>query len=90
VDARDKLLERLRRSPFGWNQNHLRRLYVAYGFEVLEGARHLIVRHPEHSDLVTTVARHGELAPAYARTAIRLVEEVMRRRGMMSEGGDRR
>ena len=66
----------------------LRRLYRAYGFEVREGTRHLVVRHPEHHDLVTTVARHDELPPAYARTAVRLIEEVIRRRGMMSAGGE--
>ena len=84
----DKLLTRIRRTPFGWGQEDLRRLYVAYGFEVREGARHLVVRHPDYRDLVTTVARHDQLPPAYARTAVHLVEEVIRRRGMMSEGGD--
>ena len=86
MDPSDKLLERLRRTPFGWGPDDLRRLYVAYGFQVREGARHLVVRHPEHSDLMTTLARHNELPPAYARTAVRLIEEVIRRQGMMSEG----
>lgn len=88
MDAADKLLARIRRTPFGWGQDDLRRLYVAYGFQVHEGARHLVVRHPEQRDLVTTVARHDELPPAYARTAVRLIEEVIRRRGMMSEGDE--
>jgi hypothetical protein len=78
----------MQRTPFGWGADDLRRLYMAFGFNVREGARHLVVRHPEHRDLLTTVARHDELPPAYARTAVRLVEEVIRRRGMMSEGGE--
>jgi hypothetical protein len=41
--------------------------------------RHIVVRHPDHPDLHTTVARHQELAPAYARTAVRLVTELLRR-----------
>jgi hypothetical protein len=87
VDSGGKLLDRMRRTPFGWSQDDLRRLYEAYGFEVRQGARHLVVRHHEQRDLVTTVARHDERPPAYARTAVRPIEEVMRRRRMMSEGG---
>lgn len=88
MDAGDKLLGRIRRTAFGWGQDDLRRLYVAYGFEVREGARHLVVQHAEYRDLVTTLARHDELPPVYAKTAVRLIEEVLRRRGMMSEGSE--
>jgi hypothetical protein len=73
------LLKRMQQSPFGWGQDDFRRLYRAYGFEVIEGGRHIVVRHPDHPDLNTTVARHQELAPAYARTAARLIEELLRR-----------
>lgn len=83
----EKLLERMRRTRFGWGQDDFRHLYRAYGFEVIEGVRHIVVRHPDHPDLNTTVARHEELDPAYARTAVRLIEELLRRRGMISEGG---
>ena len=83
-----KLPARVRRTPFGWGQDDLRRLYLACGFEVRQGGRHLVIRHPDHPDLVTTVARHDELPPAYARTAIRLIDELMRRQGMMSEGSE--
>jgi hypothetical protein len=65
----EKLLERMREARFGWGQDDFRRLYRAYGFEVVEGARHIVVRHPEYPD------------PAYARTAVRLVDESLRRRG---------
>ena len=88
MDRADKLLARLRRTPFGWGQDALRRLYLAYGFEVREGGRHLVVRHLVHHDLVTTVARHDDLAPAYARTAVRLIDELIRRRSIMTEGSE--
>lgn len=83
----EKLLERMRQTRFGWGQHDFRRLYRAYGFEVIEGKRHIVVRHPDHPDLNTTVARHDELDPAYARTAVRLIEELLRRRHTISEGG---
>jgi hypothetical protein len=73
------LLKRMQQSPFGWGQDDFRRLYRAYGFEVIEGGRHIVVRHPDHPDLHTTVARHHELAPAYARTAVQLITELLRR-----------
>ena len=73
------LLRRMQQTPFGWGQEDFRRLYRAYGFEVIEGKRHIVVRHPDHPDLNTTVARHQELPPVYARTAVRLIEELLRR-----------
>jgi hypothetical protein len=73
------LFTRMRQTPFGWRQDDFRRLYRAYGFEVMEGRRHIVVRHPDHPDLTTTVARHQELPPAYARTALRLIGELLRR-----------
>ena len=33
------LLKRMQQSPFGWGQDDFRRLYRAYGFEVIEGSR---------------------------------------------------
>ena len=73
------LLRRMRQTPFGWEQDDFRRLDRAYGFAVIEGRRHLVGRQPNYPDLDTTVARHQELAPAYARTAVRLIEELLRR-----------
>ena len=70
----------MRQTRFGWGQDDFRRLYRAYGFEVIEGGRHIVARHPEFPDLNTTVARHDELDPAYARTAVRLIDELLRRK----------
>ncbi len=83
------LLKRMQRTPFGWGQDDFRRLYRAYGFEVIEGTRHIVVRHPDHPGLSTTVARHQELPPVYARTAVRLIAELLRRtakRGSQERG----
>lgn len=76
----------MRLPRFGWGQDDFRRLYRGYGFDVTEGARHIVVRHPEFPDLNTTVARHNDLDPAYARTAVRLIDELLRRRGGTAEG----
>ncbi len=77
----------MRKTRFGWGQDDFRRLYRAYGFEVIEGARHIVVRYPDYPDLITTIARHDDLDPAYARTAVRLIEELLRRKGILLEGG---
>ena len=79
----------MRQTRFGWGQDDFRRLYRGYGFEVTEGARHIVVRHPEFPDLNTTVARHNDLDPAYARTAVRLIDELLRRRAAPTEGEHR-
>jgi hypothetical protein len=80
------LFTRMQQTSFGWGQEDFRCLYRAYGFEVIEGRRHIVVRHPDYPDLHTTVARHQELAPADARTAVRLIEELLRR---MAERGSK-
>lgn len=73
------LLGRMQQTPSGWGQEDFRRLYRAYGFDVIEGKRHIVIRHPDHPDFHTTVARHQELPPVYARTAVRLIAELLRR-----------
>ena len=85
------LLKRMQQTPFGWGQEDFRRLYRAYGFEVIEGKRHIVVRHPDHPDLNTTVARHQELSPIYARMAVRLVAELLRRstKGSLKKRGNK-
>ena len=72
------MARRTSRSRRAWTSRTM--LYRAYGFEVIEGGRHIVVRHPEFPDLNTTVARHNELDPAYARTAVRLIDELLRRK----------
>lgn len=70
----------MRQTPFGWGQDDFRRLYRASGCDVIEGRRPIVVRHPRYPDLTTTVARPQELPPAYARTALRLIDAPLRRR----------
>jgi len=73
------LLTRIQQTPFGWGQDDFRRFYRAYEFEVIEGERHIVVRRPDYPAPNTTVARHQAIAPVYARTAVRLIEELLRR-----------
>ena len=85
----EKLLERMRQTRFGWGQDDFRPLYRRYGFEVIEGARHIVVRHPRFPDLNTTVPRHENLDPTYARTAVSLIDELFRRLAGAGQGGQR-
>lgn len=82
-------LKRMQRTPFGWGQDDFRRLYRAHGFEIIEGTRYLVVRHPDHRGLSTTVARQQELPPVYVHTAVQLIAEMRRRmakRGAQERG----
>jgi hypothetical protein len=70
----DSLLVRMMRSKSGWGPKDLERLYLSYGFDKREGAKHTVYTH--QADLVNlraTVARHSNLPKGYAQTAIRLI-----------------
>ena len=70
----DSLLARMLRSKSGWGPKDLERLYLSYGFEKREGAKHTVYSHkadPLH--LRTTVARHSTLPTGYIQTDIRLI-----------------
>jgi hypothetical protein len=70
----------MRQTPFGWGQDDFWRLYRAYGFEVIEGRRHIVLCGAQTIPTSPpTVARHQELSPAYARTALRFMRELLRR-----------
>jgi hypothetical protein len=69
----DSLLARMMRST-GWGPEDLERLYLSYGFDKQEGAKHTVYTH--QADLVNlraTVARHSNLPKGYTQTAIRLI-----------------
>jgi len=74
--AAEKLLERMRATPHGWSEDDFRGLYVGFGFEYQAGAKHSLFIHPAHQHLRTTVPRHANLAPAYARIAVALIDRL--------------
>lgn len=73
------MLEKMRVSKAGWRWRDLERLYLGFGFRVKEGAKHRIVMHEDHKDLVTTITRATGLATGYIQTAVKLCDEARRR-----------
>lgn len=70
----DSLLARMMRSKAGWGPEDLERLYLSYGFQKREGAKHTVYTHSaDLLNLRATVARHSSLPKGYIQTAIRLI-----------------
>lgn len=84
----EELLERMRKNRFGWGADDLRKVYLAYGFEEEQGAKHTLYIHPDYPELRATVGRHRSLAPGYATTALRLVGKLRELRGEENENDD--
>lgn len=73
-----KVLDRMRRTSAGWRPKDLRAVYLGFGFEEHEGAKHTRYWHPVHRHLWTTVPRSAPLSKAYAEQAVALIEELTR------------
>ncbi len=85
----DSLLARMMRSKSGWGPKDLERLYLSYGFEKREGAKHTVYSHPADPLLLrATVARHSTLPIGYIQTAIRLIRLLAEIKGAHDEPGD--
>lgn len=82
----DSLLARMMRSKSGWGPNDLERLYLSYGFEKREGAKHTVYTHKaDPLNLRATVARHSNLPKGYTQTAIRLIRRLAEIEGRNDE-----
>ena len=77
-----KVLEQMRQSQANWSRRDLDNLYEHFGFVIRHGSRHDIVRHPQFPLLWATVPRHNEVAKAYIKEAIKLIEEYLALRGV--------
>jgi hypothetical protein len=85
----DSLLARMMRSKSGWGPKDLERLYLSFGFDKREGAKHTVYSHeadPLH--LRATVARHSTLPIGYIQTAIRLIRLLAEIQGGKDESHD--
>ena len=71
------LLARARRAPAGFSVADLRQLYVMFGFEIRPG-NHPIAKHPTFPYLRATLPNHRSFAKEYVRTAVKLIDEVLR------------
>lgn len=75
--AAEKLLERMRATPYGWAESDFRSLYTGFGFEYEAGANHSLFIHRVRKHLRATVPRHRSLAPTYARFAVSLIDQLL-------------
>lgn len=75
--AAEKLLERMRATPYGWSEDDFKGLYIGFGFEYEAGAKHSLFIHQTRRHLRATVPRHRKLAPAYARFAVALIDRLL-------------
>lgn len=76
-----RLLERMRRSKFGWTPEDVERVYAAHGFECRHGAKHDLFQHRQHRRLIATVKRTNPLKPAYIDDLLKLIDELERLEG---------
>ena len=73
MSSAEKLFERAQRTKAGWRLEELRRLYKGYGFDVEEGAKHIMFIHPKYPQLAATVTRKRTLAVGYISRAVELI-----------------
>lgn len=74
--AAEKILERMRATPFGWSEGDFRGMLSQFGFDYEPGSKHSLFIHRERPHLRMTVPRHNQLAPAYAKIAVALVDRL--------------
>jgi len=72
-----KLLRRMRQSKDNWKRTDLDRLYKGFGFVIINGSKHDIIKHPEYPQLRTTLPRHSSLARGYIEFAIKLIDQLI-------------
>ncbi len=84
----ENLLERARRSQAGWSFRDLHRLYTSFGFEMRQGAKHAVFKHPDFPELRTTVPRSRWLAVAYVTDAVKRIDQLvsLQRREVTEDG----
>ena len=81
-----KLLEKMRRSKSGWKRHDLDQLYEGFGFIIIHGSNHDIVKHPNFPLLRTTLPRQNYLAIGYIEQAIKLIDKLLELEGNQNEG----
>ena len=71
------LLQRMRRTPWGFTAQQVRQVYAYLGFEIREGGEHTVYVHPDFPQLIATVKRSsGSLPPGYIRRLIQVADSL--------------
>ncbi len=74
-----KLFEKMKRNPKGYHPHDFHTLYLGYGFIMKNGKNHDTFIHSEFPQLIDQIPRHNEeLSPAYARDAVKLIEQLLK------------
>jgi hypothetical protein len=85
-DRKSRLLQRARNSKAGWLRSDIDKLYKAFGFIILKGRKHDIVKHEAFPSLRATLTRSsGELHKDYVRHAVKMIEQLMELEGGRNE-----
>lgn len=71
-----RLFQRAKNSPYGWSRSQLDQLYKCFGFIIIKGSKHDIVKHLDlpSSEKATLTRSSGEIHPDYIRRAVELIE----------------
>jgi hypothetical protein len=81
-----RLLQKARDSKAGWVRSDIDKLYKAFGFIILSGNKHDIVKHEANPSLRATLTRSsGELHKDYIRHAVKMIEELLELEGERDE-----
>ena len=87
----EKLFDKAKnRTQAGWKTHELESLYEGYGFQIRGGKEsHRNVSHPDYPDNLnlrgTFTAHPKEIDPVYVKSAIGLIEELMRLKGEITD-----
>jgi hypothetical protein len=73
VSRGEKLLIRMRASKADWSVGEALTVYRWAGFTVREGARHIVVQHPDFPWLAATITRSSPLPTGYIQALLELV-----------------
>ncbi|MBA4375272.1 MAG: hypothetical protein C0401_03750 [Anaerolinea sp.] len=74
----EKLLARAIASTAQWKRKDIDKLYKAYGFIIINGGKHDIVKHPDYPFLRATLPRHVSVHKVYVETAVTLINEYLK------------
>lgn len=80
-----KLLDQMPQTYSGWGNSDFIKLYSGFGFIIKHGAKHNVAKHPDFPQLRATLPRHHELAPAYSRAALRIIDQLNELRGSQED-----